>query len=75
MFKKTWLLSKRENGLVTCQKEAKTHLNIRIFQQKLACGAKNDCFKNMQNFVTIARLHPYQAHYFWDNPRMLANIS
>ena len=45
MFKKTWLLSKRENGLVTCQKEEKTHLNIRIFQQKLACGVKNGCFK------------------------------
>ena len=39
MFGKTWLLSKGENGLVTCQIEAKTHINIGIFQQKLACGA------------------------------------
>ena len=59
MFEKTRLLSKKENGLVTCKIEAKTHINIRIFQQKLACGAKNGCFTNLQNFVTIARLHPY----------------
>ena len=45
MFGKTWLLSKGENGLVTCQIEAKTHINIGI-KRKLACGAKNGCYKH-----------------------------
>ena len=59
MFGKTWLLSKGENGLVSCQIEAKTQIKTGISQQKLARGAKNGCFTNMQNFVTIACLHPY----------------
>ena len=58
-LKTTLFLSKRENGLVACQIEAKTQMKIGISQRKLARGAKNGCFTNMQNFVTIACLHPY----------------
>ena len=58
-LKTTLFLSKRENGLVACQIEAKTQMKTGISQQKLARGAKNGCFTNMQNFVTIVRLHPY----------------
>ena len=57
-LKKTGVLSKIENGLVTCQIEAKTYINIGFFRQKCACRAKKGCFTIMQSFVTIAKLHP-----------------
>ena len=70
-LKTTLFLSKRENGLVACQIEAKTQIKTGISQQKLARGAKNGCFTNMQSFVTIACSNPYYAHYFWDNSRII----
>ena len=58
-LKKTWFLSKRENRLVTCHIEATICIKIGISQQYFACRVKKGCFTNMQNFNTIAQLHPY----------------